>query len=255
MMNLSLLAPFQMHFKGNICRKAYKFILHLRYRNKQRWKSMALVDFLCNHHDPDFLSLPHAKILKTRYILCLLPFNHPLSLTIGKDRQRPMRSLLLHFLLFSCALSTASMGQTQPQPLPPAHPTTLRHGQFSAAGKQIPYTLSIESTDLPNSAGQPAARLVSFDYLAEAQQDPATRPVLFVFNGGPITASLWLHLGVIGPRRAAIPADLAAPTSSYKLVDNAYSPLDAADLVFIDPASTGFSRVLPGTKPESYYSV
>jgi carboxypeptidase C (cathepsin A) len=78
---------------------------------------------------------------------------------------------------------------------------------------------------------------------------------MFVFNGGPITASLWLHIGVMGPKRVSIPDDLTADPNTYKLVGNVYSPLDVADLVFIDPASTGFSRVLPGTAPESYFSV
>ena len=96
---------------------------------------------------------------------------------------------------------------------------------------------------------------MSFAYTEDEVGDRATRPVVFVFNGGPITASLWLHIGVMGPKRVAVPDDLTADPATYALVDNSYSPLDAADLVFIDPASTGYSRVLPGTPPETYYSV
>ncbi|ASG24841.1 peptidase S10 [Nitrospirillum viridazoti CBAmc] len=86
-------------------------------------------------------------------------------------------------------------------------------------------------------------------------KDAAKRPVTFVFNGGPITASLWLHLGVMGPKRVAVPDDLKADPATFTLVDNPYSPLDATDLVFIDPASTGFSRVAEGVDPKSYFSV
>ena len=117
------------------------------------------------------------------------------------------------------------------------------------------YTAAVESIDVPDAKGNPAARLVSFAYTDDDPHDEATRPVMFVFNGGPITASLWLHIGVMGPKRVAVPADLTADPNTYQLVDNIYSPLDVADLVFIDPASTGYSRVLPGTAPESYFSV
>jgi len=133
-------------------------------------------------------------------------------------------------------------------------PIVTHHvGAFN--GKQVRYAASIEATGIPDKSGKLSARLVSFAYTAEDVSDPRTRPVMFVFNGGPITASLWLHIGVMGPKRVAVPDDLNADPSTYKLVDNSYSPLDVVDLVFVDPASTGYSRVLPGTAPENFYSV
>ena len=78
---------------------------------------------------------------------------------------------------------------------------------------------------------------------------------MFAFNGGPIVASQWLHIGILGPKRVDVPDDLAADPSTFKLVDNALSPLDATDIVMLDPASTGYSRVLAGTDAKSYFSV
>jgi carboxypeptidase C (cathepsin A) len=130
---------------------------------------------------------------------------------------------------------------------------TRHAGTFN--GKRLSYTASVESFDVPDARGSPAARLVSFSYEAEKPRDAAKRPVLFAFNGGPIVASQWLHIGILGPKRVEVPEDPKAGASGARLVDNVYSPLDVADVVLIDPASTGFSRVLPGTSPESYFSV
>ena len=80
-----------------------------------------------------------------------------------------------------------------------------------------------------------------------------TRPVTFAFNGGPGSSSVWLHMGLFGPRRVLMgdAGSLAAPP--YGLADNAESLLAVSDLVFIDPVSTGYSRVLEGEKPESFH--
>ncbi|MEV4310659.1 peptidase S10 [Actinocrispum sp. NPDC049592] len=83
--------------------------------------------------------------------------------------------------------------------------------------------------------------------------DPATRPVTFAFNGGPGSSSVWLHLGVFGPRRVVMgdAGNLASPP--YSLVDNPESLLKVTDLVFIDPVSTGYSRAVKGEKPGDYH--
>lgn len=168
-------------------------------------------------------------------------------------------SLLTVLLFFPLTARTAGQNPTAPSPSAPAtvaahSPILTRHtGTFG--GKTIQYTATVESIDVPDAKGKPSARLVSFAYTSDDVQDKAARPVMFIFNGGPITASLWLHIGVMGPKRVAVPDDLEADPATFRLVDNPYCPLDVADLVFIDPASTGYSRVLPGTAPESYFSV
>ncbi|MBA0125442.1 peptidase S10 [Haloechinothrix sp. YIM 98757] len=83
--------------------------------------------------------------------------------------------------------------------------------------------------------------------------DPEHRPVTFAFNGGPGSSSVWLHLGVLGPRRA-VSGDVGAPEPPpYGLTDNAESLLEHSDLVFIDPVSTGYSRAAQGKKPKEYH--
>ncbi|GAA1510737.1 S10 family peptidase [Kribbella lupini] len=83
--------------------------------------------------------------------------------------------------------------------------------------------------------------------------DAGSRPVTFAFNGGPGSSSIWLHLGLLGPRRVASGdvGDLAPPP--YGLVDNAETLLQVSDLVFIDPVSTGYSRAVEGEKPGEYH--
>ena len=79
------------------------------------------------------------------------------------------------------------------------------------------------------------------------------RPVTFAFNGGPGSSSVWLHLGLLGPRRVLMgdAGNLLPPP--YELADNPESLLSVSDLVFIDPVSTGYSRVVEGTKPEPFH--
>ncbi|WP_157251966.1 S10 family peptidase [Nonomuraea typhae] len=83
--------------------------------------------------------------------------------------------------------------------------------------------------------------------------DPLTRPVTFAFNGGPGSSSVWLHLGVLGPRRVVMGDAGALLPPPYGLADNAETLLNDSDLVFIDPVSTGYSRAAEGEKPDAYH--
>lgn len=82
----------------------------------------------------------------------------------------------------------------------------------------------------------------------------ARRPITFSFNGGPGSSSVWLHLGVLGPRRVQSADNDEALPPPYRLVDNDYSLLDKTDLVFIDPVTTGFSRAVPGEDDREFHS-
>ncbi|HEX4086877.1 MAG TPA: hypothetical protein VHY22_18325 [Chthoniobacteraceae bacterium] len=106
----------------------------------------------------------------------------------------------------------------------------------------------------PPAAGKPKAKIFFVAYTREGM-DPATRPVSFAFNGGPGAASVWLHLGQLGPRRLKL--DELAPNQGppYSLVDNDLTWLTDTDLVFIDPVSTGYSRAVDGTKPDEFHGV
>jgi carboxypeptidase C (cathepsin A) len=132
------------------------------------------------------------------------------------------------------------------QPLPQVHldaPIVTRHsGVFN--GKRVDYSAAVEPIIVPDATGKPAARLVAISYTAD--HSGPNRPVLFAYNGGPIAPSSIIHMGLLGPKRAAIPDDISADPATFALADNPYSPLDVADIVFFDPAETGFSRPLPG---------
>lgn len=93
-------------------------------------------------------------------------------------------------------------------------------------------------------------------YTRDDLDDASRRPVTFAFNGGPGSSSVWLHLGLLGPRRVLMDssdAHLKPPPPPYRLVDNAQSLLDVTDLVLIDPVSTGYSRAVPGEKPDQFH--
>jgi carboxypeptidase C (cathepsin A) len=96
---------------------------------------------------------------------------------------------------------------------------------------------------------KPAAEIFSVSYVAEG--DDANRPVTFVFNGGPGASSAYLHVGVVGPQRVALPADGTLPQMPPRLVQNEASWLAFADLVFVDPVGTGFSRVIEDEKGDA----
>jgi carboxypeptidase C (cathepsin A) len=81
------------------------------------------------------------------------------------------------------------------------------------------------------------------------------RPVTFLFNGGPGSSTVWLHMGAFGPRRVVTADDTHTPAAPYSLVDNAYSLLDASDLVFVDAPGTGFSRIAGKDKEKAFWGV
>ena len=106
----------------------------------------------------------------------------------------------------------------------------------------------------PPEAGKPRARIFFIAYTREGGEGGTeTRPITFAFNGGPGAASVWLHLGELGPRRVKL--DQLAPNQGppYALVDNEQTWLTDTDLVFIDPVSTGYSRPAPGTSAEQFH--
>jgi carboxypeptidase C (cathepsin A) len=124
-------------------------------------------------------------------------------------------------------------------------------------GTSITYTVTAADTFLGAATGHPTATIFAFSYLREGVKDPATRPVTFIFNGGPGSSSLWIHVGALGPRIVELGDALHPPTVGPfpQMRANPLSPLDVTDLVFIDPVGTGFSHLLPGGKPEQYYGV
>ncbi len=137
--------------------------------------------------------------------------------------------------------------------LPPPNVVTTRHsGTFG--GIRVAYTATAGETYLKADDGTPRAAIFSVAYVKEGR-DPR-RPVTFLFNGGPGSGSVWLHMGAFGPKRVAIPSDGTddgAPP--YPILDNPDSLLDVTDIVFIDPVGTGFSHALGKTDPKDFWGV
>jgi carboxypeptidase C (cathepsin A) len=129
---------------------------------------------------------------------------------------------------------------------------TRHSGVFG--GQRVAYTATAGETFLRAEDGTPRAAIFSVSYVREPR-DP-NRPVTFLFNGGPGSGSVWLHMGAFGPRRVAIPSDGTddgAPP--FPIHDNPDSLLDVTDLVFIDPVGTGFSHALGDTNPSDFYGI
>lgn len=100
---------------------------------------------------------------------------------------------------------------------------------------------------------KPRAEFFFVAYIKDDLEHPASRPLTFSFNGGPGSSSVWLHLGLLGPRRVVMEYDGSLPKPPYKLADNEFSLLDQTDLVFIDPVSTGYSRPAEGQKAKEFH--
>lgn len=101
----------------------------------------------------------------------------------------------------------------------------------------------------------PKAKMFFVAYTLDGVTDPASRPLTFAFNGGPGSSSIWLHMASIGPKRAVLTDLGEAPPPPYRLVDNEGTWLDATDLVFIDPVSTGYSRPAPKEDPKQFHGL
>jgi carboxypeptidase C (cathepsin A) len=102
---------------------------------------------------------------------------------------------------------------------------------------------------------KPVAKVFFVAYTVDDVPDQAKRPVTFLFNGGPGSSSLWLHMGSVAPRRAAITDDGESTPPPYGIIDNQSTWLDKTDLVFIDPVSTGFSRPLPKEDAKQFHGL
>ena len=134
---------------------------------------------------------------------------------------------------------------------PAGGPFVTRHSS-TFNGRRVDYVATVGETQ---TGGANPARFVTTSYVAQGA-DPAKRPVLFAFNGGPSSSSQTLHMLALGPKRIVVPQDPRAQFGPpYRVTDNTDTVLDVADLVFIDPAETGFSRMLPGGRREHFYSV
>ncbi|MGB6606175.1 MAG: hypothetical protein WBE65_17975 [Steroidobacteraceae bacterium] len=141
-------------------------------------------------------------------------------------------------------------------------------GTITFSGKRLDYdayagTLVVhlkDWDDVPQNANKedkvgPAEASMFYVAYFKSGVPSAARPVTFLFNGGPGSSTVWLHMGAFGPKRVVTADDTHTPAAPYRMVDNAYSLLDVSDLVFIDAPGTGFSRVAGKDHDKAFYGV
>ncbi len=168
-------------------------------------------------------------------------------------------SLLMFAFLCSPALlaqdssKTAQTDSAKPAAEPKPERSVTRHS-VRIGGAALAYTATAGTFIVRDSKGEPWARMGYTAYLKDGTE-AASRPLTFAFNGGPGSSSIWLHLGVLGPRRVVTANAEFTPPAPYRLVDNEESLLDVSDLVLIDPVGTGFSTAVGKAVDKDFWGV
>jgi carboxypeptidase C (cathepsin A) len=133
-------------------------------------------------------------------------------------------------------------------------PPVLTHHQITVDGKALKYTATAGRLPIKRPDGKIEAEMFFVAYTLDVQ-GVSKRPLTFAFNGGPGSASIWLHMGALGPRRVALKPDGFMPPAPYRSEDNAYTALDKTDLVLVDAIGTGFSRAANAELSKKYWGV
>jgi carboxypeptidase C (cathepsin A) len=142
------------------------------------------------------------------------------------------------FIASTVLLIAQSSPPSPPKPAEPA-PVSRKHS-ISLNGKSYAYTTTTGRLPLTNDQGEIEAHVFFIAYTLD--NAGPKRPLMFSFNGGPGSASVWLHLGVLGPKIVKMQDDGSYPPPPFELIDNPHSFLPFTDMVFIDPVGTGYSR-------------
>lgn len=137
---------------------------------------------------------------------------------------------------------------------PKAANWTTRHS-IQVAGQTVEYEATVGSIILRDTAEKPIGELYFTAYFRTNAPNRPLRPVVFSYNGGPGSASFWLHMGIMGPRRVRTPLVGQQAPPPYEIVDNAFTILDVADIVMIDPIGTGFSRPLGTARGADFWGL
>ncbi|MDE1887494.1 MAG: peptidase S10, partial [Gammaproteobacteria bacterium] len=169
-----------------------------------------------------------------------------------------MKRAIVLLPLLLCILNPPALAADAPPrtaaaalPVPKETSSVTRHS-LTIDGQTIKYTATAGTLLVDNDKGDPIG---SFFYVAYTKDgaDLNRRPLTFLFNGGPGSSSIWLHMGSFGPVRVVTSDAKPTPPPPYDLVQNQYSLLDKSDLVFIDAIGTGFSRIVGTGTGKDFY--
>lgn len=175
----------------------------------------------------------------------------------------PLKSLPIVFLLITSIPCWADE-KTPPKEDEPKKESSetkiqvpvVKDGKVTIAGEVVTYKSTAGKMIIRDDDGKPQASIFYVSYEKDPVKDKSNRPVMFAFNGGPGSSSVWLHLGILGPRRIDFPGDGTEPlTPPARLIGNESSILDVCDLVFIDPVSTGYSRAEKDGKAKDFHGL
>ena len=136
----------------------------------------------------------------------------------------------------------------------PVDTAVTREGQVTILGQRVPYRVTTGYQPVWDEDGAPVASLFYVYYERSDVRDRTTRPLVISFNGGPGSASVWMHIGYTSPKLLAMDAE-GFPTQPYGVRDNPHSILDVADIVYVDPVNTGFSRILNDADRGQFFGV
>ncbi len=153
------------------------------------------------------------------------------------------------------AVFILGVGSAPSAPTPPYTPDAVTHHRISLDGHTYAYTARAGTITLRDEQERPTCRVFYVAYTLDGA-NPNTRPVTFLYNGGPGSSTMWLHMGSVGPKRVVTNSngtETAGPP--YRIVDNPYSILDKSDLVFIDMPDSGFGRIYGAGKPSDFFGV
>jgi carboxypeptidase C (cathepsin A) len=169
------------------------------------------------------------------------------------DRHRKILAAGVLTLLWS-GPGVAEESEAKSATIEEREPIVTRH-RVALEGRELDYTVTTGMLPIRNDEEETEAEIFFMAYVAEGMPHPAERPLLFSFNGGPGSSSVWLHLGALGPKRVRMRDDGAMPAPPYALVDNPGTWLDLMDIVFIDPVGTGYSRATTAALGEKFWGL
>jgi carboxypeptidase C (cathepsin A) len=167
------------------------------------------------------------------------------------------RPLLLTLCLVTAPAATAQQKPEPPKAEPPKEElkeTVSVTKHTIAIGRQtLRYTATAGTIALKDEKDKPQASMFYIAYTRDDVSDRAARPIFYSFNGGPGTASVWMHMGFTGPRRVVYDDEGMMLSPPFRLADNEHTILDIADIVYIDPVATGYSRMAAGEDPHKFH--
>lgn len=163
------------------------------------------------------------------------------------------RIILLAAILALSTYASAEEDQAAAKEAPEAKQYVTEH-TARVGGRNIDYTVTAGTMLMKNDDDEPIA-LMGFTAYVKKGENKGDRPIMFAYNGGPGSASLWLHMGILGPQRAVVTDAGFTTNGPYERVNNEYSIIDEVDLVMIDPVGTGFAKPVGEGKGEDFWGV